>query len=110
MEYVFRLMLGCAVTFVGCMISILATSQRIRQCKLELKRLREQLTKPESYVWIDVSDHLPKRDGRYLVEYEFVDFPLSSRYATVTKYYSDEQCFNVNPREMRVVRWAKLPK
>lgn len=109
MEYVFRFMFGLAVTFIGCMIPILVTSQRIRQSKLELKRLREQLTKPESYVWIDVRDRLPERDDQYLVEYEFVDFPMS-RYATVTKYYSDEQRFRQDPRETRVIRWAELPK
>lgn len=110
MEYVFRFLFACAVTFVGCEISIFATRQRIRQCKLELKTLREKLTKPESYVWVNVHDRLPVSPGYYLIEYAFTEFP-NSRYAAVHRFDAELNRFrNVDPFELKVLRWAELPK
>ena len=110
MDYIFRCVFGFLMTFVGCEIAIMLASRRIRMKRRELEKLKASLTKPESYVWIDVTDHLPTRDGLYLIEYSFKSFQFSRSYI-VLRFCVDEQRFqNINLLDVSVIRWAELPK
>ena len=109
MDYVFRCLFGFAMTFIGCEIAILITCIRIRNCKQELKFLRERLTKPESYVWVNAEDHLPTQNRDYLVEYCFGN--STTRFYSVHTFYVRENRFQHEGWEgLKVIRWAELPK
>lgn len=110
MEYVFRCLFGFALTFIGCEIAILITCRRIRNCKRELKFLRERITKPESYIWVDVEDRLPVHNREYLVEYYFEEQP-NARFHSVHDFQIRENRFQHEGfHGLKVVRWAELPR
>lgn len=110
MEYVFRCLFGFAVTFISCEIAILITCRRIRNCKQELKFLRERITKPESYIWVDVDDRRPIHNREYLVEYCFESCP-DVRFHSVHDFNIRENRFQHEGfHGLKVVRWAELPR
>lgn len=110
MEYVFRCLFGFAMTFIGCELAILITCRRITRYKQELKLHRERLTKPESYIWVDVDDHLPVHNREYLVEYRFEKYP-DVRFHSVHDFDIRENRFQHEGFEgLKVVRWAELPR
>lgn len=110
MKYVFHYLFGFAATFIGCEIAILITRGRIRNCKQELKFLRERITKPESYIWVNVDDRLPTHNREYLVEYYFENFP-DSVYHSVHDFNVRENRFLYDGfRNLKVIRWAELPR
>lgn len=109
MEYVFRCLFGFAMTFIGCEIAILITCIRIRNCKQELKFLRERLTKPESYIWVNVTDRLPVHNREYLVEYHFGS--SNELFHSVHEFQIRENRFEYEGfKGLKVVRWAELPR
>lgn len=110
MEYVFRCLFGFAVTFIGCEIAILITCRRIRNCKQELQFLRERITKPESYIWVNADDRRPTHNREYLVEYCYEPYP-DVRFHSVHDFKVREDRFQHEGfHGLRVVRWAELPR
>lgn len=110
MEYVFRFLFGFAAMSVGCWLAILIYNLRIRRCKRELTLLQDRLTKPESYIWVNVDDRLPVHNREYLVEYCFESNP-NMRFHSVHDFYIRENRFQHEGfHGLRVVRWAELPK
>ena len=110
MKYVFYYLFAYAVTWLGCMIAILSMRCRIRNCKQELKFLRESLTKPESYIWVDKTERLPEHDGEYLVECRFGEHG-SMIFHRVNEFSTSRNRFSVEGWcDIMVLRWAELPK
>lgn len=117
MEYVFRFLLGFLVTWAGCFLASLIMVGRIRKRQVELNRLkfnldryRESLTKPASHIWVDVEDRLPTHNREYLVEYCFGDFP-DRLFHSVHDFDIRENRFQHEGfRNLKVVRWAELPR
>lgn len=109
MEYAFRFLVGFAVTLLGCWIAVAATEQDVRNARSELKNLRARLTKPESYIWVDVDDHLPTCDQECVVEYCFGE--SGPRSHGVHAFSVSENRFEFEGfHGLKVLRWAELPK
>ena len=110
MEYVFCFLVGFVVTLIGSWIAVAATEQDVRNARSELKNLRARLTKPESYIWVDVGDHLPTHNREYLVEYCFENYP-DCLFHSVHDFNIRENRFQYEGfHGLKVVRWAELPK
>ncbi len=110
MDYVFRFLFGFAVTFIGCELAILITRRGIRKNARMLEELKSNLTKPESYIWVNVEDRLPVHNRDYLVEYYFEVNP-NLRYHSVHEFQIREHRFEYDGfHGLKVVRWAELPR
>lgn len=117
MEYVFRFLLGFAVTLAGSWIAILSMRRTIRENANELKKIEDELeeaennlTEPASYIWVDVDDHRPMRNGECIVEYCFDAYP-DVRFHSVHDFYVHENRFQHEGfHGLKVVRWAELPR
>lgn len=110
MGYVYRFLLGFSVTFVGCEVAILIMRRRIEKYKLEVRVHRDRLTRPESYIWVNVEYHPPEHNGEYLVEYCFENYP-DVKFHSVHSFDIRENRFQHEGfHGLKVVRWAELPK
>ena len=110
MDYLFKFLIGFAVTFIGCELAILITRRGIRKNARMLEEIQNNLTKPESYIWVNVDDRRPIHNREYLVEYYFTACP-DVRFHSVHDFYVRENRFQHEGfHGLRVVRWAELPR
>ena len=112
MEHVFSFLFGFAMTLTGCVLAILSMRRTIRENAHKLEESKNDLTKPESYIWVNVEDRLPTQNQEYLVEYCYESNP-DMRFASVHWFYVRERRFQYEDFpgfNLKVVRWAELPR
>ena len=110
MEHVFSFLFGFAMTLTGCTLAILSMRRALRENERELEESKKNLTKPESYIWVDVNDHRPMHNREYLVEYHFESCP-DVMFHSVHDFNIRENRFQHEGfHGLTVVRWAELPK
>lgn len=111
MSYVFDFTYGFTLVLIGGALGLyIIMNGFIEEKRRELNDLNENLTKPESYIWIDCNERYPMCDGEYLVEYYFED-NVNMRFHSVHRFDAREKRFSYEGfKELKVIRWAELPK
>ena len=111
MEYVLRCLLsGLLFMLSGFIFGTVFWSRRERKFRERLDAARDELTEPESYIWVNVEDRLPVHDREYIVEYTF-ESNSNIRFHSIHDFMIRENRFQHEGfHGLKVVRWAELPK
>ena len=111
MEFVLRCVIYSLLLILsGFMFGTVFRSRYERKFREKSDATRGELTKPESYIWVDKNEHLPEHDGEYIVEYRFGEngsmiFHRIDEFSTSRNRFHDEGWY-----DMIILRWAELPK
>lgn len=111
MEYVLRVLFsGLLFILAGFMFGTVFWSRWDRKLRKKSEESENNLTKPESYIWVNVDDRRPIHNREYLVEYHFESCP-DVMFHSVHDFNIRENRFQHEGfHGLTVVRWAELPK
>lgn len=110
MEHVFSFLFGFAMTLTGCVLAILSMRRTIRENVHKLEESKNNLTKPESYIWENVDDRRPVHNREYLVEYYFETCPTVCFHSVHDFDIRENRFQHEGFHGLTVVRWAELPR